>query len=114
MIIKGVSATKGISDIFHAILPAMPARSNPNTAVAVNLLQQQKRRFIKEREKLELKLIANEQGLSALSEKLERVLLTAANELDLLTKSNSSSSTHSKGKSELKEGKQLNKIRLDY
>jgi len=108
MIIKGVSATKGVSGIFHPILPLMPARSNSNTALAVNLLQQQKKRLTKEREKLELKLIANERALLALSEKIERVLLVASKELDLLTKSNSSLSPC------LKEEKNLNKMRFDY
>lgn len=108
MIIKSVSAIKGVSGIFHPILPSMPARSNSNTALAVNLLQQQKRRLMKEREKLELKRIATEQALLALSEKLERVLLVASKELDLLAKSNSSLFVP------LKEEKRLNKIRLDY
>lgn len=108
MNIKGVSTTKGVSDIFHPILPSMPARSNSNTALAVNLLQQQKKRLIKEGEKLKLKHIANERELYSLSEKLKRVLLVASKELDLLIKSNSSLSVHSK------EEKRLNKIRLDY
>ncbi len=108
MRIKGVSAIKGISDTFHPILPSMPARGNSNTALAVNLLQQQKGRLIKERENLELKLIANGRGLLALSEKLEQVLLVASKELNLLTKSNFSLSARSK------EEKKLNKIRLDY
>lgn len=110
MRIKGVSAAKGASDILHLESApalnrrtAMPARSNSNPSLTLYLLQQQKRRLIKEREKLKLKHIANERALYSISK-----------QLDQLIKLNPSLSVHLKELSGLKEEKKLNKIRLDY
>lgn len=108
--IKGVSEIKGISNIIHQRpaftlnrKTAMPKSSNSNPAITVYLLQQQERRFIKQRDSLKLRLIETERGLLAVSK-----------ELDRLIKLHPSLFPHSKERSELKEGKKLKKIRLDY
>lgn len=106
MRIKDVSALKGLADIFHQ-RPArtlnrrtsMPALSNSNPAITKYLLEQQKKRFISQRNSLELRLIENERGLAAVLK-----------DLDLLTESNFSLSARVTEK----EGKKLNRIRLDY
>lgn len=118
---KGVSAIKGISDIFHQRpaftlnrKTAMPASSNANPAITVYLLQQQEKRFIKQRDSLKLRLIENERGLSAVSKELERLIKLHPS---LFPPSLFPSSKSSKEKSELsglKEKKVLKTIRLDY
>ncbi len=110
MSIKGVSATKGLSNIFHKRpaftlnrKTAMPASSNTNPAITVYLLQQQESRFIKQRDSLKLRLIENERGLSSTSEELSRLI-----------KLHPSLCPQLKEKNELKEEKVLKKVRLDY
>ncbi len=110
MSIKGVSATKGISDILHQRpartlnrKTAMPASNNANPAITVYLLQQQEKRFIKQKDSLKLRLIENERGLVSVSK-----------ELDQLIKLHPSLFPCSKEKNEFKEEKGLKKIRLDY
>jgi len=107
---KGVSAIKGLSNIFHKRpaftlnrRTAMPASSNSNPAITVYLLQQQENRFIKQRDSLKLRLVENERGLSSVSKELGRLI-----------KLHPSLFPHSKEKSEVKEEKGLKKIRLDY
>lgn len=112
--IKGVSATRGLSDIFHQRpaftlnrKTAMPKSANSNPAITVYLLQQQEKRFIKQRDSLKLRLIENERGLLAVSKELERLIkLHPSLFPDSIGKSEE--------KSELKKGKKLTKIRLDY
>lgn len=112
--IEGVSAIKGISDILHQRptftlnrKTAMPAKSNSNPAITVYLLQQQEKRFIKQKDSLQLRLIENERGLSAVSKELDRLIKLHPSLFP-------SSMGKSEEKNELKKGKKLNKIRLDY
>ncbi len=111
MRIKGASAIKSSSNIFHPQYPVAWSRTNSNPSLAAYLLEQQKRRLIKERRNLELKNIANKQGLLAVFSKLDQLTL---NELSRLKKLESSLSSRSKVRNELKEEKKMDGIRFDY